>query len=348
MTRQFIQRLAGPVAIGTLVVSLTFGAVLSAAAEPATGFFRGKTVTVYVGYGAGGGYDLFCRLFAQHVGRHLNNANVVVKNEPGAGSLKLANELFGVLPKDGTALGMFSEMLVLRQVLGDPGTKFVSRDFTWIGRLSDSDPVLVTAPTSPVATMADAMKQEVVIGVPGAGSSTFLNLSIVDQLLGAKFKLVSGYQGSAQIRLALERGEVQGIGSTLWRVDKAWIRGQNMHVIYQTSLDPAPDLPGVPVLADLGRNDTEKRLLRFFSSYTTIGRSILAPPKVPSDRMEELRGAFDATVADPKFIADVEKQHLDLNPLSGKALATLVGNLIDLDPALLDRAKALAASAERR
>lgn len=339
--RQLARWVAGVIVVSSLMA-------FSAAAQTAKDFYRGRTVTVYVGYGAGGGYDLFCRLFAQHFGRHLDGANVVVKNEPGAGSLKLANELYGVLPKDGTAVGMFSEMLILRQALGDPGIKFVGRDFTWIGRLSDSDPVLVTAPSSPVATFADALKHEATIGVPGVGSSTYLNLSIVNKLLGAKFKLVSGYQGSSQIRLALERGEVQGIGSTLWRVDKAWIRTQHMHVIYQTSLDAAPDLHGVPVLADLGRNDSERRLLRFFSSYTTIGRSILAPPKLPPERAAELRKAFDATVADPAFVADVEKAHLDLNPLSGEALAKLVNELTDLDPALRTRAQALAKSAEQR
>jgi tripartite-type tricarboxylate transporter receptor subunit TctC len=272
-----LRGLFAPLVATTIFTVGLIAASPQAAAQSAATFYRGRTITVYVGYGAGGGYDLFCRLFAQHFGRHLDDANVVTKNEPGAGSLKLANELFGVLPKDGTALGMFSEMLHLRQVLGDLGIKFVSRDFTWIGRLSDSDPVLVTASTSPVATMADAMKHEVVIGVPGAGSSTFLNLSIVNRLLGAKFKLVSGYEGSSQIRLALERGEVQGIGSTLWRVDKAWIRAQHMHVLYQTSLDPAPDLPGVPVLVDLGRNDGEKRSASFPPTRRSAARSSRRP-----------------------------------------------------------------------
>jgi len=250
-------------------------------------------ITVYIGYGPGGGYDLYCRLFAAHLGRHLpGNPAVVPRNEPGAGSFKLANELYNVLPRDGSALGMIGEVLVINQVLGDPAAKFDAGKFTWIGRFADSDPVLVTRPDSGIATVKDALAKEAIIGVPGAGSATALIATSVNNLLGTKFKLISGYEGSAQIKLAVERGEVQGSSSTLWRVDKGWIRANRLNVVYQVTLDAAPDIPQVPTVVSLARSAEEKALLNFFSSYTIIGRSILAPPGVPPERVARLRAAF--------------------------------------------------------
>jgi tripartite-type tricarboxylate transporter receptor subunit TctC len=332
-----------------LVFVAAFAAVATAVAEPESDFFRSHTITLYIGYGPGGGYDLYSRLFASHLGRHLpGNPGVVARNLPGAGSLKLANELYNVLPKDGTALGMIGEVLVINQVLGDPQTNFASSQFNWIGRLADSDPVLVMRPDAPVADIKDAMTKESIIGVPGAGSSTVLTLNVVNNLLGTKFKLVSGYEGSAQLRLAIERGEVQGSASSLWRVDKDWIRQQKLRVIYQATLDPAPDLPGVPTVVQLARNDDERALLRFFSSYTVIGRSILAPPGVPPQRIAVLRAGFDATVADPDFIAEATKANLDLAVMGGDKLQALVAEMATLSGPLLEKAKAAAAMAAPR
>ncbi len=332
-----------------LVLCAVFAVVATAVAEPESDFFRSHTITLYIGYGPGGGYDLYSRLFAAHLGRHLpGNPAVVARNLPGAGSLKLANELYNVLPKDGTALGMIGEVLVINQVLGDPQTGFDSMKFNWIGRLADSDPVLVMRPDAPVADFKDALIKESIIGVPGAGSSTVITLTVVNNLLGTKFKLVSGYEGSAQLRLAIERGEVQGSASSLWRVDKDWIRQQKLRVIYQATLDPAPDLPGVPTVVQLARNDDERTLLRFFSSYTVIGRSILAPPGVPPQRIALLRAGFEATVADPDFIAEATKANLDLAVMGGDKLQALVAEAAALSGPLLEKAKAAAAMAAPR
>jgi tripartite-type tricarboxylate transporter receptor subunit TctC len=310
-----------------------------AQAQSPDAFYKGKTVTIFIGYGAGGGYDLYSRLLARHLGKHLaGNPTVIPKNEPGAGSFKLANELYNVLPKDGTAVGMIGESLVISQVLGDPAAKFVARDFHWIGRMADSDPVMVTLPDAP-KTIQEAMTKEVLVGVPGAGSATALNVTAVNGLLGTKFKIISGYEGSAQIRLALERGEVQGSASTLWRIERDWIRELKLNPVYQASLDPAPDLPGVPTLVALARNDDERRLLRFYSSYTTVGRSIIAPPGVPVDRVQALRAAFAATVIDAAFLADAEKGKMEMNVLSGDALTALIADVTSLSGPLLERAK---------
>lgn len=326
-------------AIALATAMMTTGAEHMAAAQAPAEFYRTKTVTVYIGYGAGGGYDLYARLLARHLGKHLaGKPNVIPKNEPGAGSFKLANELYNVLPKDGTAIGMIGESLVISQVLGDPAAKFVAREFNWIGRMADSDPVLVTLPNSP-ATIQEALTKEVMVGVPGAGSATALNVTAVNGLLGTKFKIISGYEGSAQIRLALERGEVEGSASTLWRIERDWIRERKLNVVYQASIDAAPDLPGVPTLVQLARDEDERKLLNFYSSYTTVGRSIVTPPKVPADRVKALRVAFDATMTDPDLVAEAEKAKMALKVLSGEQITALINEVTSLDGALLKRAK---------
>jgi tripartite-type tricarboxylate transporter receptor subunit TctC len=326
-------------AVASAALAIVVGVADMAAAQTPADFYKSKTVTVYIGYGAGGGYDLYARLLARHLGKHLvGHPNVIPKNEPGAGSFRLANELYNVLPKDGTAIGMIGESLVISQVLGDPAAKFVARNFNWIGRMADSDPVMVTLPDSP-KTISEAMAKEVMVGVPGAGSATALIVTAVNGLLGTKFKIISGYEGSAQIRLALERGEVEGSASTLWRIDKDWIRDRKLNVLYQVSIEPAPDLPGVLTLIQLARNEDERKLLNFYSSYTTVGRSIITPPKVPADRLKALRAAFDAAIKDPELVAEAEKAKIVLKVLSGEQLTALINDVTSLEGAQLERAK---------
>jgi tripartite-type tricarboxylate transporter receptor subunit TctC len=317
----------------------------AAAADPEADFFKSHPVTVYIGYAPGGGYDLQCRIFAAYLGRHLpGNPPVIAKNQPGAGSLRLANELYNVLPKDGTALGMIGEALVLQQALGAPEAKFDATKFDWIGRIVESGSVLVVRPDAPIANIEDAKTHETIIGVPGAGSVNALTLNVLDRVLGTKFKLVSGYEGSAQIHLAVERGEVHGSGSTPWPVDKRWVLEQKLRPIYQATLEPTldPDLVGVPTVLQLARNDDDRALFRFFWLYTQIGRSIVAPPGVPAARLAVLRAGFDATVADPDFIADIKKADFDLAVMGGDKLAALIRDAASLNGPLLAKAKRVA------
>lgn len=320
----------------------------AASAGPEADFFKSHEITVYIGYAPGGGYDLQCRIFAAHLGKHLpGNPTVIAKNQPGAGSLRLANELYNILPKDGTALGMIGEALVLQQVLGAPEARFDATKFDWIGRIAESGSVLVVRPDAPIANIEDARTHETTIGVPGAGSVNALTLNVLDHVLGTKFKLISGYEGSAQIHLAVERGEVQGSGSTPWPFDKQWVVKQKLRPIYQATLEPTldPDLAGVPTVLQLARSDDDRALFRFFWLYTVIGRSIVAPPGVPAERLAVLRAAFDATVADPAFIADANKANIELAVLDGEKLAALIRDAVSLKGPLLAEAKRVAAPA---
>ena len=204
--------------------------------------------------------------------------------------------------------------------------------------------MLVVRPDVPIASIKDALSRETLIGVPGAGSVNALTLNVLDHVLGTKFKLVSGYEGSAQIHLAVERGEVEGSGSTPWPIDKEWAREQKLRPIYQATLESTldPDLRNVPTVLQLARSDDERALFRFFWLYTEIGRSIVAPPGLPAPRLAALRAGFDATVADPDFIADIKKANLALAVMDGAKLAALIRDAISLNGPLLAEAKRVA------
>lgn len=314
----------------------------AAAAQDGGEFFKGKQISVMIGYGPGGGYDVYSRFMARHFGNHVpGNPSVVAQNRPGAGSIRLANELYNTLPADGTVIGMVADVLPIKKVVGEPGLMFDPNGFHWIGRLTVTDPVLVIRGDSPALTIEEAREKEVTIGIPGAGSATGQTIAVLNYLLGTKFKLISGYPSGNDVRLALERGEVHGSGSIMWGVSKEWITRGKLHMLYQTSLEKYPDLPDVPRLIDLGRNEDERRLLRFFGSYVEVGRSFIAPPKVPADRVAVLRGAFVKMTQDAAFLADARKAKLDLNVLTGEQMQRAIAEVTGLSGDLLAKAVAI-------
>jgi tripartite-type tricarboxylate transporter receptor subunit TctC len=326
---------------------ITAGATLSALwATPAAadgGLYQGKRLTLYIGTGPGNAYDIYGRLLSRHFGKHIaGQPLVVVQNRPGAGGLQLANELYNTLPADGTVIGMLAFGLHIQQTLGEPGIKFVSNDFHWIGRLADVDPLVVVRPDSPAKTVEEAKSREVVVGVPGVASAAVLSLFALNNLQGTKFKLIAGYQSGGEIKTALERGEVHGTMSVLWVTDRQWIEQNKLNVMFRVSPKPYQGLNGVPALVDLARNEDERRLLSLFSSYTQVGMSFAAPPKVPKEYVAELRGAFVKMVADPELIADAQKMNLSLDPFTGEQLQKHIAEATNLPDALRERAIAAA------
>lgn len=290
----------------------------------ATGVPAEKAIILYVGYAPGGGYDGYARLIARNMGRHLPGAsNIVVQHRPGAGSVALANDLFNTLPRDGSVVGMFSNSLHLWEVLGQENIRFQSSKFNWIGRVTDADDVLAVRPDSNLNTINDAKAREVAIGVPGATSSPALTLSAINRILGTRFKLITGYTGSAETRLAVERGEVEGTQGLLWSVDGGWIKHNGLKVLYRVSTSPI-GLDSVPALEDLATSDEQRTLLRFFTSFTDVGRALTGPPGIPPDRVAALRRAFSATMTDAGFLAEVEKSGLRVAPMEGQKLQDLV------------------------
>jgi tripartite-type tricarboxylate transporter receptor subunit TctC len=310
----------------------------TAAADSAEDFYRNKRMTVLIGYGPGAENDTYGRLLSRHIGRLIpGNPVVIAQNRVGAGSILLANEMYLSAPSDGSVIALIGNVLPMKQMLQEPSIKFHAEEFKWLGRLTKTLPVL--ALRNRAATLEEAQRMETAIGVPGAGSATAQTISAMNNLLGTKFKLISGYQSGGEIRLAMDRGEVDGVGSIFWERDaKDWVRANKYKIFYQISDDKAVDLPDVPRLTDLGQTDEQRRLLQFFSSYTEIGVSFLAPPNVPSERVSALRAAFDKLAADPKYLADAQQLGLELSFASGEHVQKLVSDTTNLTGALLDQA----------
>ncbi len=321
------------------VVSALLAGALPAKADVAD-FYKGKQVIFYVGYGPGGGYDVYSRVTARYWGKYIpGNPSVVVQNRPGGGSALVANELYNTYPKDGSVVAMFSASLPLWDLLGQANLRFDSTKFSWIGSLTDADDLMAIRRDKGVSDFSGAKEKELIIGVPGATSSPAMMVTAVNHVLGTKFKLVTAYPGSAEIRLGVERGELDGNQSLLWSVDQDWVKKNNYLVLYRVGTTELTGLEGVPSLLSLAKTEDEKSLMRFFTSYTDIGRPVVAPPNIPQERLEALRSAFSHTMKDPTFLTDIQKSGLRLNPLTGEKLQKVVEDSFNLSDELKARAK---------
>jgi tripartite-type tricarboxylate transporter receptor subunit TctC len=336
---------AVPFVTKTIVRCLSV-AVLAALWPPgadaaSNGFYSGKTITFVIGSAAGGGYDTYSRLAASHLGRHLEGAPpIVVQNMPGAGSIRAANHLYNVARKDGTTIGMVDEALYLNQILGTPELQADATKFNWIGRILANSAVLFARREAAAQRIEDVFQKELIVSTSGAASR--LNWTVLKNTLGMKFTLISGYAGSNDGLLALTRGEVDALSMpwSLLRIREARrIRDGEIRLLLQTGAEKEADLPHIPRMIDLARNDDERRLLELFSSPSLIGRSVLAPPGTPPERVAELRRAFTATMEDATFLNEVRRAGLEINPLPGEALQTAVARSGDFPPALIERAR---------
>lgn len=330
--------------IGKVALGLFLGVATGGVGVAADEQFPGKQeISLYVGYGAGGGYDQYARLLARHLGRSLGEAQVVVKNMPGAGSLVAAHHLYSSAPKDGTAIALLGDNLQTNQLLGDPKIRFDLRRMTWIGRITNVNSVLIARREAAVKSAAELFTHQLVTGVPGAGSSPMIYLSVMNSVLGTRFKLVSGYRGSSDIFLALERGEVEATSTALWPEIKLQRPDllEKVNIVFQTGLDDAEDLPGVPRAVDLAKTDEERQVMRIFFSYNTIGRSIAAPPDVPAARAQILRRAFSKTVASSELREEAQRTGLQVNPLSGEELGKVINEIFSYPENVVQKAKAV-------
>jgi tripartite-type tricarboxylate transporter receptor subunit TctC len=307
-------------------------------------FYKGRTVEMVVGTNPGGGYDLYGRLIGRAIGKHIPGAPVVVvKNMPGAGHLKMTNWLYNVAPKDGTVMGTVPQAIAIEQALGTEGIQYDARKFTWIGRVAPVVEVTYTWHTSPTKTLEDARKRETVMGGSGAASPTVFYLKALNQLAGTRFRIIASYPSNNDTNLAMQRGEVEG-GSKAWasmKVDNAdWLRDKQVNILVQYAEQRSPDLPNVPLMMELGRNDDERKALQLFAQGNTMGRSIMATPGIPADRVAALRKAFMATMNDPDLIAFTNERKIDFGPaLSGQELEKLVEQTLAVSPAVVKLAK---------
>lgn len=298
---------------------------VQAADNPVEAFYRGKTVTVVVGYGAGGGYDLYARTLARHLGRHIpGNPVVVVVNMPGAGSLVAVNHLYNVAPRDGTTLGMVSANVLLAQLIGRPEARFDATRFNWVGSMNAETYICIARSDAPVQTFADLFTIPVRFGGSGAGSESGLHPPFLNGVLGTKIELVSGYPGSNEIDLAIERGEVYGRCGHTWSSLKArragWVTGDKPFVRILVQMPRKhPELSHVPAVGEYARDQRVRELVETFFGPAQMGRPFALPPAVPSERVAALREAFVRTLRDPAFLKEADQVNLDLNGAMGGA-----------------------------
>ena len=319
-------------------------AALPARADPVGDFYKGKSIQFVIRSTAGTGYDQYGRLLARHIGRHIpGNPSLVPVNMPGGGGIVAANYVGAVAPKDGTVLTLVSQGLPMDQAMQmSPALKVDLRQFNWLGNMSNSNQLLVTWKTSPTKTLEDAKRRETTIGSSGAGSVSVQFPAICNNLLGTKFKIIFGYPGGAEIDLAMERGELDGRGANPYASyvsSTPYIRDHSLNILVQLGVEKDPALPEVPLLRDLAKNETDRAILDFFSKAVAVGRPIATTPGVPADRVAALRKAFDATLADPDFIRDAEKEKAEIRGMTGQQLAQLVSDLIDAPQAIRDKVK---------
>jgi len=307
-------------------------------------FFAGKTIVINVGSAAGGSYDLYSRMVARHMGKHLpGNPTIVVRNMPGANSGVMAHYIYEVAPKDGTALGAPLNTVPLTQLLEPASMKFNSAEFNWIGAVSSPANVLATWHTSGVKSIEDAQKKETLIGATTPGTTQEMYPLMANNLFGTKFKVVTGYKASTEINLAMERGEVEGRGANTYlayRFQNAdWIRDKKLNFIFQMTEMRDPEMKDVPTLLEYAKTGEQRQIISMMVTTETIGRSLFAPAGVPADRVALLRKALMETVKDPEFLADVEKAQLEISPIPGEKLQQMVKNLVATPPDIVEKYK---------
>ena len=313
-----------------LACALGASTLLSTSAWAAD-FYQGKTITIIVGFSSGGGYDTTARLYQRHMGRHIpGNPTIVVSNMPGAGSVVATANLFGLGPQDGTRLGIVSGGAVIEPLLGTQA-KYDARKFKWIGGRSVEPSICAVWHESPVKTMQDAMTTEVIVGSSGAGSRTLTYPKLLNELIGTKFKVVTGYPGSNEIRLAMERKEVGGQCGLAWGTAKTrlpdWLKEGKLSLLTQFGLTRASDLPDVPLAASFAKTERDRKAIEFLESDAVLAWPLFAPPATPAERIAELEAGFKAMLKDPEFLADAQKQGLDIEEVPGAELQKVVDDL---------------------
>jgi tripartite-type tricarboxylate transporter receptor subunit TctC len=332
-------------ALAALALLGIAGAGAPGAAQAPEQFYRGKTIDFEIGYPTGGSNDAYGRLVATHLGRHIPGAPAIVpRNVPGAGSFLAVNRIANTAPRDGTVIGLGAPTMALDERLGSQGVRFKTAELNWVGRVDSLINIVMMWHTSKVKTIADAQRIESTLSGTGAGSTVSIYPTVLNNVVGTKFKLVMGYRGSNEAMLALERGEVEG-HSTAWAAVKVakpnWIADKTVSIIVQFALRRDPELAEIPTAVELARNEEERQVPAAVMSASEVGTAFFTTPGVPPDRLAGLRRAFEATMHDPEFRAEAERVRLGVSPMSGEELQKLVAQVSGLSPALLERVRAV-------
>jgi tripartite-type tricarboxylate transporter receptor subunit TctC len=298
------------------------------AQDDVAAFYKGKTIRLVVGIGVGSGYDINARLLARHMSAHIpGNPTIIVQNQPGAGSLTMTNALYNNGPFDGTVIGASFNGMPTTPLLQPGGVRFDPVKLSWLGSTNRETNAHYVWHATPVQTLADATKTEVVMGAQAPGSTQYDYPVLANALFGFKFKVITGYEATPKIHLAMERGEVHGTlanWSTLKAISLNWITEKKIKILTQWALRKHPEMGDVPLMLDLAKTEADKQAMLLALARLEYGRPFFLPPNVPADRLNALRRAFDATMKDPAFLAEAEKLKIEIDPLTGEQVSALV------------------------
>jgi tripartite-type tricarboxylate transporter receptor subunit TctC len=323
-----------------LLVAVPFSA--PASAQSVEEFYKGKTITLSIGFDTGGGYDIYGRLLSRHMGKHIpGRPAIIVQNMPGAGSLRAAQHLFSLAPKDGTALGTFGRQMGIAPLLGT-SAQYDGTKFTWIGSITNEVSTCVAWHTATVKTWADMLEKPITLGGDGPGADPDVFALLYRNVFDAKIKLVSGYHGTTPIILAMERGEVDGLCGYSWSTIRSkhqpWLQAKTINILVQAGLKKDAEIADVPLVLDMAKTEEQRQILKLILTSQETARPFAAPPGLPADRAATLRAAFDATMKDPEFLAEAKKLNLDVNPLSGTTIASLLTELYAMPKSVIEKA----------
>ncbi|MDB5544501.1 MAG: hypothetical protein JWO64_1650, partial [Hyphomicrobiales bacterium] len=317
-----------------------------AQSDPVADFYNGKTITIITSTGPASTYTTYAQLVADHLGAHIpGRPKLIVQTMPGAGGIRAANFLVQQAPRDGTAMAIFAGGPILEPLIGDRNPGYDMSQFTWIGAISKDVSLCIVRKESPVKTLADATRSQVNVAGTGAGSETDTFPVVLNDLLGTKFKVITGYLGSQQTILAIESGEVDGrCGwslSSLKSTKPDWLADKRVNVLVQMALAKSPEMPDVPLVMDLAKTDADRQLLTLLLGTTAIARPFVAPPGLPEARTRNLRRAFDATMKDPQFLKEAAIMRADVEPTTGEDVQKIVAAMYATPKAVVERTKKL-------
>ena len=340
--------------LASLIAVSSLTSALPAVADEVSDFYKGKTINIAIGYTPGGGYDVYTRAVARHIGKYIpGNPNVIAQNMPGAGSRLAANWLYNVAPKDGTAWAVIGENSALDQALKEEGVQFDVAKFNWIGNpIADSNVTFIWASTGLTSLEDVIAKGGAICGGTGASSPSILQPTILNNLLNTKIKIVTGYPGGGDVNLAMERNEVNCRGSNSWASTKSttrqWIEDRKINILVQFSVRKDPEISAymkrdVPVITELAKNETDRKALAALVSGTAFGRPLLTAPGVPEARVAAIRKAFDETMKDAAFVEETSKAKMDINPVGGAELQKVAQASVAIDDGVVKRVRELIA-----
>jgi tripartite-type tricarboxylate transporter receptor subunit TctC len=312
-----------------------------ASAQTPAEFFKGKTIALQIGFGVGGEDDLWARTISRHIGNHIpGNPSMVTQNVPGSGGLLVANRLYNAVPKDGTVIGLMNRGIPFEPLLGGQGTQFDALKFNYIGSPGRDTTVCAARKDAAVRSLAGLTTKELIVGGTGSGADTAIYPQFLSALLGLKFKLVTGYKGSHDIQLAMERNEVQGICLAFDSLSRGTLaREGRINVLLQAALSPDPRIKDVPMVLDSAHSPDERKALELFFARAAIGRPFVAPPGMPEDRLADLRQGFAATLADPAFLEDAKRQKLNVVPVTAQQMTDIIAHAYETPLAIVQRTR---------